>query len=69
MRNERKQGNKGIDTMSRKTKNALPPAAEPDWREAAEARGRAAFEAAVAEPEQNPKPLSWLMGTDEETSR
>jgi hypothetical protein len=32
-----------------------------DWRAAAEARGRAAFEQAVAEPRPAPEPaLSWL---------
>jgi len=35
-----------------------PPAAVPDWRAAAERRGREAFEAAVEEP--TPEPLSWL---------
>jgi hypothetical protein len=46
--------------MSRKTKIAPQPTAEPDWREAAEARGRAAFEQAVAELQPTPEPPSWL---------
>jgi hypothetical protein len=46
--------------MSRKTEIDSPPAASPDWRDEAEARGRAAFEAAVAGPAVQPEPLSWL---------
>jgi hypothetical protein len=46
--------------MARNTKSALPPAAAPDWREQAEAAGRAAFEAAT-EPQPTPEPaLAWL---------
>src|ERR1017187_6832110 len=41
-----------------------PLPAPPSWREAAEARGRAAFEQAVAEPQPTPEPaLSWLWKT------
>ena len=33
----------------------------PDWRQEAEARGKAAFEAATAEPAPTPaEPLAWL---------
>jgi hypothetical protein len=46
--------------MARNTKSALPPAAAPDWREQAEAAGRAAFETAT-EPQPTPEPaLAWL---------
>jgi hypothetical protein len=37
------------------------PEPAPDWRGEAEARGRAAFEAATAEPAPKPaEPLAWL---------
>jgi hypothetical protein len=34
-----------------------------DWRAVAEERGRAAFEAAVAEPQTSVEPLGWLWGS------
>jgi hypothetical protein len=41
--------------MARNTKSALPPAAAPDWREQAEAAGRAAFEAATEPQKHSPR--------------
>ena len=34
-----------------------------DWRAEAEARGRAAYEAAAAEPQTTEEPLAWLWGS------
>jgi hypothetical protein len=44
--------------ITKKSKPAItPPAGVSDWRAEAEACGRAAFEAATAEPESTPEPL------------
>ena len=39
------------------------PVAASDWRAEAEARGRAAYEAAAAEPQTTEEPLAWLWGS------
>ena len=43
-------------------RNARNTAAASDWRAEAEAHGRAAYEAAVAEPQTIAEPLAWLWG-------
>jgi hypothetical protein len=58
-------GLKRLDTMPRDTRLATPPAASPDWRADAERKGMEAFEAAVAEPQSTPEPLSWLWRTSQ----